>query len=104
LPHVSQRITKELPSNSVEIRRNPKEGQMRQQLFGQGLSCPTSRSVVVLIVILVIYGIFLASKVGAYAGGSDSSGYLNDARLLSARAVDCCRQRDEVRLTCSLSF
>jgi 4-amino-4-deoxy-L-arabinose transferase-like glycosyltransferase len=56
---------------------------MRQQLFGQGLSCPTSRSVVVLIVILVIYGILLASKIGAYAGGSDSSGYLNDARLLS---------------------
>jgi len=59
---------------------------MRKQLFGQGFSRPTlTRSVVALVMIsmLLIYGIFLASKVGAYAGGSDSSGYLNNARLLS---------------------
>ncbi|HTX65048.1 MAG TPA: hypothetical protein VMD31_04705 [Opitutaceae bacterium] len=32
---------------------------------------------------LLLYGLFLAHFVGAYAGGSDPSGYLNNARLLS---------------------
>lgn len=32
----------------------------------------------------LLYGLFLAFHVGAYAGGSDSSGYLNNARLLAA--------------------
>jgi hypothetical protein len=32
---------------------------------------------------LIIYAVFLATHVGAYAGGSDSSGYLNNARLLA---------------------
>lgn len=31
---------------------------------------------------LILYGILLAVRMGAYAGGSDSSGYLNNARLL----------------------
>ena len=36
---------------------------------------------------LVVYGVFLANFEGAYAGGSDSSGYLECARLLSAGRV-----------------
>jgi hypothetical protein len=32
---------------------------------------------------LAAYGLFLASHAGAYAGGADSSGYLNSARLLA---------------------
>ena len=39
-----------------------------------------------LVVALVLYGILLASRMGAYAGSSDASGYLNNARLL--RDVD----------------
>ncbi len=35
-----------------------------------------------LVVALVLYGILLASRMGAYAGSSDASGYLNNARLL----------------------
>jgi hypothetical protein len=41
----------------------------------------------VFVVGLVVYGVFLANFEGAYAGGSDSSGYLECARLLSAGHV-----------------
>lgn len=37
-----------------------------------------------LILLFCLYGIFLALNVMAYAGGSDSSGYLNAARLIAA--------------------
>ena len=40
-----------------------------------------------LAVSFVIYGIFLGRNESAYAGGSDSSGYLNSARLLSEGRV-----------------
>jgi hypothetical protein len=43
--------------------------------------------VLVFAVGLVVYGVFLANFEGAYAGGSDSSGYLECARLLSAGRV-----------------
>ena len=36
---------------------------------------------------LVVYGVFLANFEGAYAGGADSSGYLECARLLGAGRV-----------------
>ncbi|MBU6140865.1 MAG: glycosyltransferase family 39 protein [Proteobacteria bacterium] len=38
----------------------------------------------ILITILCLYAIFLAVKVGAYAAGSDSSGYLNAAKLIAS--------------------
>jgi hypothetical protein len=41
----------------------------------------------VLVVGLVVYGVFLANFEGAYAGGSDSSGYLECAHLLRAGRV-----------------
>ena len=37
-----------------------------------------------LAVAMVLYGILVAEKVSPYVGGSDSSGYYNSARLLSA--------------------
>jgi hypothetical protein len=43
--------------------------------------------IVVLVIGLAVYGIFLANFEGAYAGGSDSSGYLECAHLLSAGRV-----------------
>ena len=36
---------------------------------------------------LLIYALFLAHYMGAYAGGSDQSGYLNNARLLEQGRV-----------------
>jgi hypothetical protein len=36
---------------------------------------------------LLLYSVLLGTHVGAYAGGSDSSGYINNARLLSERRV-----------------
>ena len=55
------------------------------QMSGPGFRTMLTRSVAALFMIgiLLIYGIFLARNVGAYAAGSDSSGYLNNARLLS---------------------
>jgi len=50
-------------------------------------SGPRRWPVWVLAVGLVIYGVFLANFEGAYAGGSDSSGYLECARLLSTGSV-----------------
>ncbi len=42
---------------------------------------------VVLVIGLLVYGVFLADFMGAYAGGSDSSGYLECAHLLRAGRV-----------------
>jgi hypothetical protein len=47
---------------------------------------------VLLLVAFAVYGFFLARHVGALAAGSDSSGYLNNARLL-ARAETAMPQR-----------
>lgn len=47
---------------------------------------PTQRPVIVwtlLTAAFIAYGVLLAQHVGAYAGGADSSGYLNHARLLA---------------------
>ncbi|MEO7413914.1 MAG: glycosyltransferase family 39 protein, partial [Opitutaceae bacterium] len=41
----------------------------------------------VLAVGLLLYGVLLGTHVGAYAGGSDSSGYINNARLLAEHRV-----------------
>jgi 4-amino-4-deoxy-L-arabinose transferase-like glycosyltransferase len=39
---------------------------------------------IVAVLVLAVYGTFVALHVGAWAGGADSSGYLNNARLLRA--------------------
>ncbi len=38
-------------------------------------------------VVFVCFGIILARHMGAYAGGSDTSGYMNDSRLLASRTL-----------------
>jgi hypothetical protein len=40
-----------------------------------------------LLVGVLIYGALLAERMGAYAGGSDSSGYLNNAKLIAAGEI-----------------
>jgi hypothetical protein len=42
---------------------------------------------VLVLLALAAYGLLLAQNMGAYAGGSDSSGYMNHARLLGAGHV-----------------
>lgn len=39
---------------------------------------------IIALIVALAYGIFLGRHIGAWAGGSDSSGYLNNARLLRA--------------------
>ncbi|QYM77560.1 glycosyltransferase family 39 protein [Horticoccus luteus] len=48
---------------------------------------PRSLVALVLLVALAAYGAFMFPRLGAVAGGSDSSGYLNNARLLAQRRV-----------------
>lgn len=48
---------------------------------------------VLLTLCLAAYAVMLAFKIGAYAGDSDSSGYMNNARLLSEGRVSVAQRR-----------
>lgn len=46
------------------------------------MTFPRYASSILLVVVFAIYGAWIAPRIHAFAGGADSSGYMNDARLL----------------------
>jgi hypothetical protein len=50
---------------------------------------------ILVVVVFAIYGVFIARYLDAYAGGSDTSGYMNNARLLGQRQLKIDRREIE---------